>query len=97
MPFRYLIDFRSDLGESLLKGVLQAGNCLGLLLTFGPPVSEMKGNDPMNLTSVQMDQKEEETLSFDVSDEVLERAATTEMATPFTLGSCTGVSVCPSW
>ncbi len=51
----------------------------------------------MNLSSVHMDQKEEETLSFDVSDEVLERAATTEMATPFTLGSCTGVSVCPSW
>ncbi len=51
----------------------------------------------MNLTTVQMDQKEEETLGFEVSDEVLERAAATEMATPFTLGSCTGVTVCPSW
>jgi hypothetical protein len=38
-----------------------------------------------------MDQKEEETLSFEVSDEVLESAAATEMATPFTLGSCTGL------
>jgi hypothetical protein len=51
----------------------------------------------MNLSSVQMDQKEEEVLSFEVSDEVLESAAASEMATPFTLGSCTGVSVCPSW
>jgi hypothetical protein len=54
-------------------------------------------NDPMNLTTVQMDQKEEETLTFEVSDEVLESAASTEMATPFTMGSCTSVSVCPSW
>jgi hypothetical protein len=51
----------------------------------------------MNLITVQLDQKEEETLSFEISDEVLESAAATEMATPFTLGSCTGVSVCPSW
>ena len=51
----------------------------------------------MNLSSVQMDQNEEEVLSFEVSDEVLEGAAASEMATPFTLGSCTGVSVCPSW
>ena len=51
----------------------------------------------MNLSSVQMDQKEEDVLSFEVSDEVLESAAASEMATPFTLGSCTGVSVCPSW
>ena len=51
----------------------------------------------MNLSSVQMDQKEEEVLSFEVSDEVLESAAASDMATPFTLGSCTGVSVCPSW
>ena len=46
---------------------------------------------------VQMDQKEEQTLSFEVSDEVLERAVTTGMATPFTFGSCTGLTVCPSW
>jgi hypothetical protein len=51
----------------------------------------------MNLTTVQIDQKEEETLSYEVSDEVLESAATTETATPFTMGSCTSVTVCPSW
>jgi hypothetical protein len=44
-----------------------------------------------------MDQKEEETLSFELSDEVLKSAAATEMATPYTLGSCTGLMVCSSW
>jgi hypothetical protein len=54
-------------------------------------------NNPMNLTTVQMNQKEEEVLSFEVSDEALESAAGAEMAVPFTSGSCTGISVCPSW
>jgi hypothetical protein len=51
----------------------------------------------MHPTTMQMDQREEETLSFEVADEVLESAASIEMATPFTMGSCTSVSVCPSW
>jgi hypothetical protein len=40
---------------------------------------------------------EEETLTFDVSDEVLEIAvgAAREQVN-FTLGACTGLSVCPS-
>ncbi len=54
-------------------------------------------NDLMNLATVQKDQTEEETFSVEVSDEVLESAAATELATPFTLGSCTGLTVCPSW
>jgi len=37
---------------------------------------------------------EEEVLSFDVSDEALESAAGTEKAN-YTLGACTGLSVCP--
>ncbi len=49
----------------------------------------------MNLPTMQMDQKEEETLSFEVSDEILERAAATEMA--ITIAVCTGLLVCPSW
>ena len=47
----------------------------------------------MNATTVQIDQKEEEILSFEVSDEVLESAAATEMAITFVL--CTGRLVCP--
>jgi hypothetical protein len=49
----------------------------------------------MNPTTVQMDQKEEEILSFEVSDEVLESAAATEMAITFVI--CTGLLICPSW
>ena len=51
----------------------------------------------MNLTTLQMDQKEEETLSFEVSDEVLESAAATEMAAPYTIALCTWLLGCPSW
>ena len=40
---------------------------------------------------------EEEVLSFEVSDEVLESAAGTETAASFTLGDCTALSVCPAW
>ena len=39
---------------------------------------------------------QEETLTFDVSDETLEIAAGTVMEQGnFTLGSCTGLSECP--
>jgi hypothetical protein len=40
---------------------------------------------------------QEETLSFDVSDETLEVAAgVTKLGASFTLGSCTGLSECPA-
>jgi hypothetical protein len=40
--------------------------------------------------------KEEETLTFDVSDEALEVAAgAAREQVNFTLGSCTGLSECP--
>jgi hypothetical protein len=40
---------------------------------------------------------QEETLSFDVSDETLEVAAgATKLRASFTLGSCTGLSECPA-
>jgi hypothetical protein len=47
----------------------------------------------MNATT----QQEEQVLSFEVSDEVLESAAGAEMAASFTLGDCTALSVCPAW
>ena len=51
----------------------------------------------MNPTTVQMDQKEEEILSFEVSDEVLESAAAPELTPPYTIALCTWLLVCPSW
>jgi len=41
----------------------------------------------------KIEQTEEEILAFEVSDEALEIAAGTEKAN-FTLGACTGLSVC---
>jgi hypothetical protein len=49
------------------------------------------------MTLTTLDRKEEENLSFDVSDEALESAAGTEAAANFTLGDCTALSVCPAW
>lgn len=45
-----------------------------------------------------IEQTEEEILSFEVSDEALETAGDTgkEKAGNYTLGYCTGLSVCPA-
>jgi hypothetical protein len=48
----------------------------------------------MNDTTMGLDLVEEEILAFEVSDEALEIAAGKEKAN-FTLGACTGLSVCP--
>jgi hypothetical protein len=39
---------------------------------------------------------EEDILAFEVSDEALEAAAGSEQVN-YTLGACTGLSVCPGW
>ena len=39
---------------------------------------------------------EENLLTYEVSDEVLETAGGKEIAGIFTLGACTGLSVCPA-
>jgi hypothetical protein len=49
----------------------------------------------MNSTA-QLNEKEE-ILSFEVSDEVLESAAGTELTPPYTIALCTWLLVCPSW
>jgi hypothetical protein len=51
----------------------------------------------MTKTTLGSDQRKEEIPSFEVSDDVLESAAGTETAANYTLGSCTGLSVCPAW
>jgi hypothetical protein len=48
----------------------------------------------MNDTTMGLDQADEEILTCEVSDEALEAAGTKEKAN-FTLGACTGLSVCP--
>jgi hypothetical protein len=48
----------------------------------------------MKNVTMGLEQTEEEILAFDVSDEVLEVAAGSEKQN-FTLGGCSGLSVCP--
>jgi hypothetical protein len=52
----------------------------------------------MTKTTIGLEQAEREILAFEVSDEALEAAAATERenAGNYTLGSCTGFSVCPA-
>ena len=50
-----------------------------------------------NTTTIGLDQIDEEILSYEVSDEALETAAGgKEKAGNYTLGFCSGVSVCPA-
>jgi hypothetical protein len=46
------------------------------------------------MRNTTIDQIDEEILSYEVSDEALETAAGNEKAA-FTLGACSGLSVCP--
>jgi len=49
----------------------------------------------MSETTIGLDQIDEEILTYDVSDETLETAAGSEKSANYTLGGCTGLSVCP--
>ncbi len=49
-----------------------------------------------SMIKIQIDQSEEEILSFEVSDQVLESAAD-ETAVNFTMADCTTVYGCPAW
>ncbi|MFZ3360085.1 MAG: hypothetical protein WCA56_21980 [Xanthobacteraceae bacterium] len=50
------------------------------------------------MNELHIDQREEEILTFDVSDEALEAAAGTvnEKAGAFTLAFCSGLDTCPA-
>ncbi len=50
------------------------------------------------MNDTHIDQREEETLTFEVSDEALEAAAGTvkEKAGAFTLAFCSGLDTCPA-
>jgi hypothetical protein len=47
------------------------------------------------MTDTTIGQDEENVLTYDVSDEALEAVAGNELAANYTLGSCTGLDVCP--
>ena len=60
----------------------------------GPPVGKTKDHAMTN--TMGLEKKQEDILAFEVSDETLEIAAgTAKEKANFTLGACTGLSVCP--
>jgi hypothetical protein len=46
------------------------------------------------MTAMRLEHDEETLLTYEVSDEALESAGGKEIAANFTLGACTGLSVC---
>jgi len=48
------------------------------------------------MTDTTIDQIEEETLHFEVSDEAIEAAAGKEKAGAFTISFCSGLDTCPA-
>ena len=52
------------------------------------------GSIAMTEMTMRLEQNEENLLTYEVSDEALESAGGREIAGNFTLGACTGLSVC---
>jgi hypothetical protein len=47
------------------------------------------------MTKIELEQIDDSILHFEVSDEALESAGDNTVAANYTLGACTGLSVCP--
>ncbi|MFY9686651.1 MAG: hypothetical protein WAJ88_12710 [Pseudolabrys sp.] len=47
------------------------------------------------MTKIELAQTDDSILNFDVTDEALESAGDNATAANYTLGACTGLSVCP--
>jgi hypothetical protein len=47
------------------------------------------------MTKIELEQIDDSILNFNVSDEALESAGDNAAAANYTLGACTGLSVCP--
>jgi hypothetical protein len=52
--------------------------------------------DVMSTITIGLDQTEEETLTYEVSDEALEIAGSEKAGNYITLGFCTGLVGCPT-
>ena len=47
------------------------------------------------MTKIELEQIDDSILNFNVSDEALKSAGDNAVAANYTLGACTGLSVCP--
>ncbi|MGB9296585.1 MAG: hypothetical protein WCB52_10345, partial [Pseudolabrys sp.] len=67
-------------------------NSEDLALTIGTPIHDRI--KAMTNMTMGLEQNEENLLTYQVSDEILETVGGKEIAANFTLGACTGQSVC---
>jgi hypothetical protein len=76
---------------------LGGGRLLDFLSCLSAPLPNERIST-MSETTTRIDQADEELLTFDISDEALEATAGTvrEKAANYTLGACSGLSVCPA-
>jgi hypothetical protein len=47
------------------------------------------------MTRIELEQTDDSILNFEISDEALESAGDNVTAANYTLGACSGLSVCP--
>jgi hypothetical protein len=47
------------------------------------------------MTKINLEQTDDSILNFDISDEAIESAGDNTVAANYTLGACSGLSVCP--
>lgn len=47
------------------------------------------------MTKIELVKNDDSILNFEISDEALESAGDNAVAANYTLGACTGLSVCP--
>jgi hypothetical protein len=83
-----LCDMRRIIGHGAWEGA-----CPGFLALSANSAGGERTMKGYRAMKYKIEQTEEEILAFDVSDEALEIAAGSEKAN-FTLGACTGLSVC---
>ena len=65
---------------------------LTLACEIAPQGSRKKG---LGHDKIELEQIDDSILNFNVSDEALESAGDNTVAANYTLGACTGLSVCP--
>jgi hypothetical protein len=73
----------------MVRGIVE------VLLGYGNPASAGQGKDQSMSDSIVEFETEEVICAWEATDEALETAASQENAY-YTLGACTGLSVCPA-
>jgi hypothetical protein len=90
-----LIQLTLDCPHQIIVGMALGGGCLFQYFSLTAGAAGERKDPAMKSTLVGLEMSEEEILAFDVSDEALESAAgSTKEKANFTLGACSGLSVC---